>query len=212
MLDIPMFTTENGAASLILKEIPYSEAAYIKIQSSQTPETLLEECVSFCQMAGAEKIYASGHVILEKYPFHTAILEMCCTVSSIPETDAALFPLQDKTLEIWRELYNQRMKNVPNFSFMSVLDGKKLVAKGGGYFVHKSGELLGIGIAGGDRIDAVVSALPGEGETVVRALCSALPSDKAVLEVASTNERALRLYKKMGFIPTREISIWYKII
>ena len=147
MLDIPMFTTENGAASLILKEIPYSEAAYIKIHSSQAPEALLEECVSFCRMAGAENIYASGHVILEKYPFHTAILEMCCPVGSIPETDAALFPLQDKTLEIWRELYNRRMKNVPNFSFMSVLDGKKLIAKGGGYFVHKSGELLGIGIA-----------------------------------------------------------------
>ena len=69
MLDIPMFTTENGAASLILKEIPYSEAAYIKIHSSQAPEALLEECVSFCRMAGAENIYASGHVILEKYPF-----------------------------------------------------------------------------------------------------------------------------------------------
>lgn len=211
MLDIPMFTTENGAASLILKEIPYSEAAYIKIHSSQAPEALLEECIAFCRMAGAEKIYASGHVILEKYPFHTAIIEMRCPVSGIRETDASVFPLQDKTLEIWRELYNRRMRAVPNFSFMSVSDGKKLIARGSGYFIHRNGELLGIGIASDDRLDAVVSASPGEGENVVRTLCSVLTSDTAVLEVASTNERAVRLYKKMGFIPTRDISRWYKI-
>jgi ribosomal protein S18 acetylase RimI-like enzyme len=32
-----------------------------------------------------------------------------------------------------------------------------------------------------------------------------------VLQVASTNEKALRLYEKMGFIRTKEISRWYRI-
>ena len=31
MKDIPAFTTENGIASLILREIPYREEAYIRI-------------------------------------------------------------------------------------------------------------------------------------------------------------------------------------
>jgi hypothetical protein len=34
MRDIPMFTTEYGVASLVLKEIPYQAAAYITIQDS----------------------------------------------------------------------------------------------------------------------------------------------------------------------------------
>lgn len=212
MQDIPMFTTENGVASLILKEIPYSSAAYINLHSTQMPEDLLGECVSFCRMAGAEHIYASGHQILEEYPYHTTILEMRCLVCNIPEADACLFPLQENTLEMWRELYNRRMRDVANFSFMSIADGKKLIADGGGYFVHKNGQLLGIGIAKEEKISAIVSAVPGAGEMIVRAISSVLSSDVAILDVASTNERALSLYKRMGFIQSREISSWYKII
>jgi hypothetical protein len=60
MQDFPMFTTEYGVASLFLREIPYRGRAHIKIQSSQDPEKLLEECVSFCRVCGAEWIDAAG--------------------------------------------------------------------------------------------------------------------------------------------------------
>ena len=76
MRDFPVFTTEHGAASLILKEIPYRKEAYIRIQSTQEPEMLLEECVSFCTACGAEQVYAAGHDILETYPFHTSVWQM----------------------------------------------------------------------------------------------------------------------------------------
>ena len=59
MKDFPVFTTENGAASLVLKEIPYKKEAYITLRASQAPQALLEECVSFCRACGAEKIYAT---------------------------------------------------------------------------------------------------------------------------------------------------------
>ena len=49
MRDLPMFTTEFGVASLILKEIPYREEAYILVQSTQEPEKLLRECIDFCR-------------------------------------------------------------------------------------------------------------------------------------------------------------------
>ena len=32
------------------------------------------------------------------------------------------------------------------------------------------------------------------------------------LEVVSTNQRAIRLYEKMGFIKTKEISRWYRVL
>ena len=55
MKDFPVFTTENGVASLILKEVPYRGEAYIHLRDSQDPKALLEECVSFCAACGAEK-------------------------------------------------------------------------------------------------------------------------------------------------------------
>ena len=66
MKNIPMFTTENGVASLILQEIPYRREAYVHIRSTAAPEAFFRECVDFCKMAGAEKIYLTGHPLLEK--------------------------------------------------------------------------------------------------------------------------------------------------
>ena len=41
MKDFPVFSTSYGVASLILKEIPYRQEAYIHIQSTLEPEQLL---------------------------------------------------------------------------------------------------------------------------------------------------------------------------
>ena len=79
------------------------------------------------------------------------------------------------------------------------------------YFVHKDGELLGIGIAEGETVEAVVAVKHGAGETVMLTLCGSLFSEKILLEVASTNTKALRLYEKLGFIKTAELSRWYDV-
>ena len=129
----------------------------------------------------------------------------------LPDSDAALFPVTEKTVEDWRGLYNDRMKAVPNASAMTREDGKQLLVKGGGYFVHKDGELLGIGIAREDKIEAVASAKPGAGETVLLALCSALFSETILLEVASENRRAIRLYERLGFLKTELLRTWYDV-
>ena len=212
MRDFPMFTTENGVGSLVLKEIPYCGVAYITIRDSAFPAEFLNECVEFCRAVGAEQIFASGHVILEEYPFYTSVLQMTGTSITIDETDACLFPVTEKTLSHWRELYNTRMSNVDNASYMSERAAQELLKTGDAYFVHKDGVLLGIGKASGSRIDCVASAKPGSGRKVVSALVHGLLSDPITLEVASTNFRAIRLYESMGFIKTSEISRWYKII
>lgn len=212
MRDIPIFTTPAGVASLTLKEIPYKGAAYVRLQKSSEPELLLKDCVDFCRAAGAEHIYATGHEILKNYPIHTAIWRLSCLKDSLPQTDAAIFPVQDKTLEKWRQIYNERMENVPNAATVTVFDGKEILEKGDGYFIHRGESLLGIGKASGDTIDAVVSVIPGSGEDVLLALCSALPGDRVTVEVASANIRALKLYNRLGFIQTEEIATWYKII
>ena len=211
MKDIPMFDTEYGVASLILKEIPYKQTAYVKILSSLEPEQLLRECIQFCRMCGAEVIHASGHEYLENYPLTTAIWSMQCNRETLGDTDACLFPVTEQTISQWLEIYNTRMKDVANSAYMDSRDGKKLLETGDGYFVHREGKLLGIGKAAGDTIDAVIATEPGMGQTVVQALAGGLQSETVTLTVASTNERALRLYARLGFVKTGELSRWYCI-
>lgn len=209
MRDIPMFTTEFGIASLVLKEIPYQAAAYITIQDSLEPEKLLQEGVQFCRMCGAERIYATGHPSLESRELYTAMWELRCGRDSLPETDAALWPVQEQNLEQWREIYNQKVKRLPNGAWMTRADGKKMLEQGDGYFVHRDGKLLGIGRASGEVINWVAAVMPGAGQDVVCALAHALWCDSVTLTVASENRKALALYESLGFVRTREISKWY---
>lgn len=212
MKDIPMFTSEYGVASLFLREIPYRGRAHIKLQSSQEPEKLLEECVAFCRACGAEWIDAAGDPCLEKYPLITALVSMQCSRGLLPGTDACLFPMTEQTMQRWLDICNDRMANVPNAAYLDAKDGRDLLQKGSAYFVHKNGELLGIGIAAGDFIDTVIAVQPGAGETVVLALNSVLTGDTARLMVAEANTRAVRLYERLGFVKVKELSRWYLVL
>ena len=212
MKDMPMFTTEYGVASLFLREISYRGRAHIKIQSSLEPKLLLEECISFCRMCGAEWIDAAGDPYLENYPLITAIVAMQCHREAIAQTDACLFPVTEQTLQRWLDIYNEKKANIPNAAYMDSKDGKQLLESGDGYFIHRDGKLLGIGKAKDDFIDTVIAVEPGAGETVVRALCSSLSCDTVRLWVASANTRAVRLYERMGFVPVKEISRWYRVL
>lgn len=212
MRDFPMFTTENGVGSITLKEVPYKGIAYIKIQSSLQPEAFLQECIDFCKMAGAEKIYASGHEMLEKYPLYNAIWQMSTLRESLPDTDAAPFPVTEKTAERWRDIYNEKMLPIANSSTMTRVDMEDLIKQGGAYFVHRGEKLLGIGIARGEMIESIVAVKPGSGREVLLALCGCLSAERIFLEVASTNFRAIKLYENLGFIPVSEISRWYDVL
>lgn len=210
MKDIPIYSTENGVASLALREIPYRFEAYIHLLNTNAPETFLQECISFCEGLGAKRIYATGHEFLEKYP-SSAIIKMQRDVNTIPQTNAALFPVQQDTLEKWRSIYNERMRNVPNASYMTFLDAKQMLGKKKAYFVHREGTLLGIGSVTDDTIESVASVAPGAGRDVLLALCSAIYADSVSLQVSNLNEKAIRLYESVGFIAVAEIKRWYSI-
>ena len=209
MRDIPVFTTENGAASLIFREIPYTQTAYIRLLDSLAPELLLRECCDFCRCAGAERIYATGHEWLEELPLYTAVLEMRCPKEEIGETDAALWPVQKQNLEEWRRIYNQKMASVANTAWMTQADSSRMLEAGEGYFIHRNGSLLGIGKISGNELEAVAATVPGAGADVVRALCHGIYEEIVTLKVASVNYRARKLYERLGFVCVQEISRWY---
>lgn len=211
MRDFPVFTTENGVGSLVLKEIPYSGIAYVTVQDSAIPTEFIHECVEFCKAVGANTVLATGHEYLDHFPLHSSVIRMCAQWDAIPKTDACIFPVVESTLSKWREIYNERMKHVDNAAYMSENAAKEMLKRGDGYFVHLCGELFGIGIAADDKIDCVAAVVKGKGRDVVAALAHALISDRIILDVASTNLRAINLYESMGFIKTAEVSRWYKI-
>lgn len=211
MRDFPVFTTAHGVASLSLREVPYKGVAYITIQDTQEPEALLRECVDFCKTVGAQKIYATGHSFLESFPFYTAIWQMRILRQNLPETDAKLFPVTEKTIEQFRSLHNEKMANIPNAATIIREDGEKLLSRSAGYFVYRGGVLLGIGIAAGDTVESVIAVMPGMGRDVLLALSTCLLSKNVVLEVASVNLPALQLYEKLGFIKTAELSRWFNV-
>ena len=211
MKNIPMFTTENGVASLILQEIPYRREAYVHICSTAAPEAFFRECVDFCKMAGAEKVYLTGHPLLEtRYSFHTSVLRLR---RALPENreSGCLFPVQRETLEKFREIYNRRMAKVDNAATLTLSGAEDLLKRGDGYFVHDGKTLLGIGIASGGSIDCVIAEQRGAGQRVMEALFHTLSEDSVELEVASTNAPAMALYERMGFVCVEEISCWYGI-
>lgn len=214
MKDIPIFNTEFGVASLFLKEIPYRQIAYIQIRDAQPGclKELVEECVGFCRAAGAERAYAAGHPELEGYPLHCVIEERALCLTELHRPEANLWPVTQETVVRWREIYNKGMARVDNAATQTARDEKEILSSGGAYFVHDGGRLLGIGWMKGSELLCVVSAQKGAGERVTRTLLTLADSDRVTLSVASTNERARRLYDRMGFIQTGERSRWHRVL
>ena len=207
MKDIDLFTTEYGIASLILKEIPYKGEAYIRLRETQQPELLLQECVRFCRMCGAERIYAEGHAVLETYPLHTIIYRM----RGVPQGGdiACLWPVTPENVKAWRDVYNEKMASVDNAATLTTHDERFILETGGAYFVHREGKLLGIGWLSGCELLALAGVEPGCGTCVLQTLLPLANGEQVILDVASTNTRALRLYEKNGFIKTEEVRRWY---
>jgi hypothetical protein len=204
MKDFPMFTTEFGVASLILHEIPYRGEAFILIQDTQQPEELLAECVSFCRICGAEKIYVRGHEIAENYPLHCIVYEMRGT-AHVDETKAEhLWPVTQENVAQWRELMNEKMRPVDNSGTLMKKHEQDILSSGGAYFVHHEGQLLGAFWLNGDELLLLCATVPGAGERVMHTMMSLIPGQEMRLDVVSTNTRAIRLYEKLGFICTGE--------
>ena len=211
MRDFPLFDTEFGIASLVLKEVPYRREAYITVLSALQPEELIRECVSFCRMVGAEKVYAKGHDCLEAFPLHTVIYEMCGWAHVEEDKVECLWPVTETTVSQWRRMMNERMASVDNAATLEAADEKKILSSGGAYFVHREGACLGGFWLAQDEIRLVAALVPGSGERVMHTLFSLIPDSQLRLEVASTNERAVRFYEKFDFLKIREVSRWYRV-
>ena len=209
MKDLPVFTTELGVSSLTLSQIPYRGDAYIQVRSTQPGKARehLEECVQFCRMAGAKRIYAAG----DELPPQLRLLELRGVPNLDPELVENIFPVTEQTVGKWRSIVNRRMQDV---DLAAALDQKKeqeILSSGGAYFVHRQGELLGVGWQTEGTLRVLASVVPGAGERVAHTILSVTPGESIRIPVASSNEKALHLYKKLGFLPVGELERWHRL-
>ena len=211
MRDIPMFTTEYGVASLLLGQIPYTGCAYVHIRDTGFLSTFLQECADFCGAAGAQRIYAAGHKDLCNYSAYATILKLRVDKEALPQSSASCEPVSAESLQMWRDIYNRKMKNVPLASYMTAEQGKAMLQKGEGYFLYGDSGLLGIGMASENRIHALASLRSGAGSSIVAALSQRMQGPEIWLEVAAENRKACGLYESLGFQQTGEQTVWYEI-
>lgn len=212
MRNIPMFVTENGAASLILEQIPYRRAAYVQLLDSLEPETMLKECCDFCRCAGAESVYAWGHPVVEAYPFYTSVLLYSGDRTNLQKSDFVAKNITEDELSRWMHIYNDHMGAVAASAWMTLQKAEEHFKKRTAYSVFDpDGDLCGIGVVEKDTVQAVISLYRGMGADILTALCQKAESDKIFLEVASSNERAVRLYNHQGFQCIQVLSDIHKI-
>jgi hypothetical protein len=209
--DIPLFTTANGAASLYLKKIPFTKEAFVHIRDSLACDELVKECIDVCRMAGAEQIYATGHENLKRYPLYCSVQGFSVQKDRLASTDAVALPVSPHMRDWWRQIYNEKMACVATASALSLTDVEKLIQEGKAYCIYRDCIILGIGVCYDGLIHAVASVVPGSGRDSVLALADCMDCQTICLSVASTNDRAIRLYRSLGFTEAETYSLWYKI-
>lgn len=211
MRNIPVFTTDNGIASLFLKRIPFTKEAFVQIRDSQSCAALIKECIDVCRMAGAEKVYATGHAELTHYPLICEVSAYTVAKNLLPTTEAVALATVPEHSAWWRQVYNEKMMPVFGAAPLSQTEVDKMICDKQAFCVYKECAVIGIGVAYDGQIHGIASIVPGAGRDGVLALAGCLGSPEVSLRVASTNLKACRLYEALGFQKAALEAAWYQI-
>lgn len=214
MKDIPVFTAANGIATLVLKEIPRCGRAYVLVRAVWTQaEALLEECRGFCRACGAEEIYASWDT--ETLPCTHAydLLEMTRPKAGLPPPDASVTveELRPDNGGAYLEIYNRCFHNQPGAASYGNRDLERLYGEELAYLGAVDGQYAAVAEISKDSLEgiAVLPEAHGMGYPFALSVLSRIPSPILHLKVANTNERAIRLYTRLGFETRAVVRRWY---
>lgn len=217
MNNIPVFLSRGGTATLILREVPYSQKAYILLRTV-APEglpILVRECVDFCRTCGAGDCFFSGEEDLSAYPHAYDILNLSLDLSELPEGPVcpltAVTPGND---QIYLSVYNRCFRSVSNAAFCDQAQLRRIYQEHQNAFLalEEDGTPWGMGLLAGSELSAI-GVLPefrGRGEILARSLLRRCPGPAVTLTVASDNAPAMGLYEKLGFRVTGLVSHWYR--
>ena len=216
MKNIPVFTASNGTASLVLREIPVSGKAYVLIRAVWTTvEALLDECVQFCRMVGAETIFASWETAELPGEHCYDLIAMSCLKAELPQPRQVLEPepLTPENSEAYLQIYNGCFRSVSGAATYTLRDLKRLYDQDKAWLLRRDGVYAAIAEISEEGLEsvAVLPKFRGLGFDLVATVTQMVPSLTVNLRVASDNDRAISLYRRMGFRETGLVSRWWKI-
>ena len=110
------------------------------------------------------------------------------------------------------EIYNEKMRNVPNAAHFTDRDSRDMLKGQCGYVVMQQNKMIGIGIAADNTVEMLASLERGKGSDVLSALAMRLCSEQVRVIVASANLKAMALYERLGFKTINVIGRWFKIV
>ena len=218
MNNIPVFTARGGTATLILREIPISEKAYVLLRTvlPGMAESLAAECASFCRMCGAERVFVSwAEGDLGFLPHAYNIYRLHVEKSALPEGNPVrLVPMTPDNDSIYQRIYNRCFLPVSHALSYDRGQIQRIYREHQPAFLAltEKNRPYGIGELHGDEL-AAVAVLPkyrGMGTDLTLALLRRCPGEDLSLTVASDNQAAMHLYEKLGFRLKGLESEWYQ--
>jgi GNAT superfamily N-acetyltransferase len=220
MKNIPVFLGQNGTATLILREIPFSGKAYVLLRTvlPDCLSGLIQECGDFCRQCGAKTIFVSrddDHTPLP-LPHAYDILQLAVEKSTLPTgAPFPLVPMDETNDSIYLRIYNQCFQNVSHALSYDREQLRRIYHSGQQAFLALSedGTPCGMGELHDSEL-AAVGLLPehrGHGYDLTLSLLAHCEGPEITLTVASDNEPALGLYEKLGFHVTGMESAWYRL-
>lgn len=211
MKDIPVFTCQEGLATLILREIPYRGEGYILVRAVfGTLEDLLRECARFCRAAGASQVYVSGEADFTGWPVFASIRRRTVARAALtPPEDIRILPVTADSAAEWAARYNERFRAVPTAETCMPAD-YPILEREACFLADRAG-LVGIGRIRADTLLAVATLRPGWGERLVRALAVRCETSRLTLLCAEENRRAMELYQRLGFDLGPVQRVWYRV-
>lgn len=211
-----MFLSQGGTAALILREIPYSQKAYVLLQTVQ-PQRLMpmvQECAAFCKACGAQQVFVSQQAQPLPLPHAHDILKMAVYQDTLPQgRPVTLQPICEANDNIYLKIYNTCFSQVSNAAFydQKQLQRIYLLRQQGFLALMPDGTPFGMGELHENEL-AAIGVLPeyrGQGYDLALSLLHRCPGSEITLTVASDNYPALRLYEKLEFRVTGLASRWY---
>lgn len=216
MKDIPMFTGQYGLASLILKEIAVSGRAYVLVRSVWNGQThaFLQECRDFCRAVGAQTVYASYEN--EDLPAVHAydMLTMETEKAKLPQgKPVKLEPLTPENGEVYLDIYNACFREVIGAASYGKQDLQRLYDKDCAFLAKVDGSYAAVAEISEEGMEsiAVLPQYRGSGYDLSLTVLPMVPRKTIRLKVASTNERAISLYRRLGFAQTGVAGRWWKL-
>ena len=216
MKDIPLFTSDCGLATLILREIGWSGSAYVLVRSVWNGRVagLLDECARFCRAVDAKQIFACWETAELPARHAYDMLDMACPKSKLPPGGPVdLEPLTRDNAGDYLRIYNECFRQVPAAASYDKKSLEPLYGEDLAWLARVDGQYAAvaeISKAGLEGI-GVLPPFRGLGYDLALAVMAMVPSPEVRLKVASTNARARALYARLGFAETGVSRRWYRL-